>query len=77
MLTSDETLQQTLKGADAGAVTSEKCPFCGMPSSVPHETETRCIEALQAEIELTRQMLQQGPDAPSAPPRATKDAPPT
>jgi hypothetical protein len=48
-----------------------------MPSSVPHETETRCIEALQAEIELTRQMLQQGPDAPSAPPRATKDAPPT
>jgi coproporphyrinogen III oxidase-like Fe-S oxidoreductase len=53
------------------------CPFCGMPSSVPHETEARCIEALQAEIELTRQMLQQGLDVPGAPPRATKDAPST
>lgn len=53
------------------------CPFCGMPSSVPHETEARCIEALQAEIELTRQMLQLGPDAAGARPRATKDAPST
>jgi hypothetical protein len=53
------------------------CRFCGMPSSVPHETEAACIEALQAEIELTRQMLQQGSGGQGAPPRPNKDAPST
>jgi coproporphyrinogen III oxidase-like Fe-S oxidoreductase len=52
------------------------CPFCGVPSSVPHESEAGCIEALQAEIELTRQMLQ-GSSGPGAPPPPSKDAPST
>jgi coproporphyrinogen III oxidase-like Fe-S oxidoreductase len=50
------------------------CPFCGMPSSVPHESQARCIEALKAEIELTRRLLQRGSGATDAPPRPSKDA---
>ena len=26
------------------------CPFCGVASDVPHETQERCIAALHAEI---------------------------
>ena len=26
------------------------CPFCGIASEVPHETQEGCIHALQAEI---------------------------
>jgi hypothetical protein len=50
------------------------CPFCGMPSSVPHESEAGCIEALQAEIELTRQRLQQGSGRDGPAPAPSKDA---
>lgn len=34
------------------------CPFCGVVSDVPHETQETCIEALQAEIARTRNVLQ-------------------
>ena len=34
------------------------CPFCGIVSDQPHETQTACIQALQAEITSTRQVLE-------------------
>ncbi len=33
------------------------CPFCGVVSDAPHETQQACIEALQSEIARTRQVL--------------------
>lgn len=33
------------------------CPFCGMVTDVPHETQEGCIEALHAEIDRTRNVL--------------------
>jgi hypothetical protein len=34
------------------------CPFCGMATDVPHESQEGCIEALQAEIARVRGVLQ-------------------
>jgi hypothetical protein len=34
------------------------CPFCGIVSDVPHETQQACIEALQSEIARTRKVLE-------------------
>ena len=34
------------------------CPFCGVASDVPHETQEGCIEALQAEIARVRGLLE-------------------
>ena len=34
------------------------CPFCGIVTDVPHETQQGCIEALQAEIARMRGILQ-------------------
>lgn len=34
------------------------CPFCGIATDVPHETQEGCIEALQAEIARVRGILQ-------------------
>jgi hypothetical protein len=34
-----------------------KCPFCGVETEVPHETQQACIHALQAEIERMRSLL--------------------
>ena len=34
------------------------CPFCGVATDVPHETQAGCIGALQAEIDRTRRVLQ-------------------
>ena len=47
------------------------CPFCGLVSAVPHETQARCIEALHVEIERTRQVL--NAVRPEAPPRRRED----
>jgi hypothetical protein len=47
------------------------CPFCGQVSAVPHETQARCIEALHAEIEKTRQALDAG--RRQAPPPSLED----
>ena len=34
------------------------CPFCGVISDAPHETQQACIEALQSEIARTRKILE-------------------
>ena len=34
------------------------CPFCGMVTDVPHESQAGCIEALQSEIARTREVLE-------------------
>lgn len=34
------------------------CPFCGIVSDDAHETQVACIQALQAEITRTRQVLE-------------------
>ena len=34
------------------------CPFCGLVSDSPHETQQACIAALQAEIDQTRKVLE-------------------
>lgn len=33
------------------------CPFCGLATDVPHETQNGCIEALQREITRVRDIL--------------------
>ena len=35
------------------------CPSCGVVTTVPHNTQERCIEALQDEILRIRQILEQ------------------
>ena len=34
------------------------CPFCGIVSESPHETQQACIQALHSEIERTRRILE-------------------
>jgi hypothetical protein len=34
------------------------CPFCGLATDVPHETQNGCIEALQREISRVRDVLE-------------------
>ena len=34
------------------------CPFCGVVSDTPHETQQACIAALQSEIDQTRKILE-------------------
>jgi hypothetical protein len=33
------------------------CPFCGLPSALPHETQAICVEALHREINRVRDIL--------------------
>ena len=35
----------------------DPCPFCGVASPAPHESQVQCIEALQAEIARVRDVL--------------------
>lgn len=35
------------------------CPFCGVITIVPHESEEACIEALNGEINRVRTLLHQ------------------
>ena len=35
------------------------CPFCGVLTDVPHETQGACITALHAEIGRVRRLLHQ------------------
>ena len=35
------------------------CPFCGVVTDTPHETQEGCIEALNAEITRMRAVLEQ------------------
>ena len=38
-------------------MTGRVCPFCGLATDVPHETQEGCIEALHGEIARMRQVL--------------------
>ena len=38
------------------------CPFCGVPTVVPHETQELCISALHGEIALMRAMVRRVKD---------------
>jgi hypothetical protein len=56
------------------------CPFCGLATELPHETQAICIEALQTEISRVREVVDRfkaaaGPATP-AKPRAS-GTPPT
>jgi hypothetical protein len=42
------------------------CPFCSVVSLVPHQSQQACIQALQAEIEHTRHMLDRRTERPIA-----------
>jgi hypothetical protein len=50
------------------------CPFCGLSTGVPHETQAVCIAALHTEIALTRDMVNRVKD-PSREPLAHTDEP--
>jgi hypothetical protein len=45
------------------------CPFCGLATESPHETQAACIEALQAEISRVRQIVDKikEPEPPARP----------
>ena len=38
-------------------MTEKICPFCGIATDVPHETQEGCIAALHGEIARMRQVL--------------------
>jgi hypothetical protein len=48
------------------------CPFCGVAAEQPHDSQTACIEALQAEIDKTRELLASVDAARSDPPPAVR-----
>lgn len=52
------------------------CPFCGMVSETPHETQEGCIQALQAEILRTRHILESVTEPLRAPAIAQDDEQP-
>jgi hypothetical protein len=39
-------------------MTATPCPFCGLVTGVPHETQQGCIDALNAEIARVREVLE-------------------
>jgi hypothetical protein len=49
------------------------CPFCGMATEFPHESQEVCIAALQAEIRRTRQILENITEPLRAPAIAAED----
>ena len=51
------------------------CPFCGMATDLPHESQAGCIAALHAEIRRTRQILESVTEPLRAPAIAGKDEP--
>ena len=55
---------------------ASSCPFCGVVTPVPHETQAGCIAALHEEIARVKRLLQQsqpGGTRPPAPPEAADD----
>jgi hypothetical protein len=46
------------------------CPFCGLATESPHETQEACIEALHAEISRVREIVEKRrePEVPSGRP---------
>jgi hypothetical protein len=58
------------------------CPFCGLATESPHETQAACIEALHAEISRVREFVdrrKEEDEYPAGPPRlrGTSVNPPT
>lgn len=51
------------------------CPFCGLVTDRPHETQQRCIDALHAEIARMRGILEvaKPADTPLVPSRDHDD----
>ena len=49
------------------------CPFCGMASELPHESQEGCISALHAEIQRTRRILEYVTEPLRAPAIAEED----
>lgn len=53
------------------------CPFCGVVTDAPHNTQEGCIEALHEEISRMRQLLEQvrppGPREPAPEPEPQDD----
>jgi hypothetical protein len=45
-------------GSELARVSARACPFCGLATDVPHESQEGCIEALQVEIARVREILQ-------------------
>jgi len=41
------------------------CPFCGVVSESPHDSQEACIQALQSEIDRTRRVLIQFGEVPT------------
>jgi hypothetical protein len=46
------------------------CPFCGLATELPHETQAACIDALQMEISRVREIVEKRrePEEPAAHP---------
>jgi hypothetical protein len=55
---------------------SGTCPFCGMASQTPHETQAACIAALQSEIGRTKDVLVRLKSAPTLEPPDEDNVPP-
>ena len=55
------------------------CPFCGVVTEIPHETQEGCIEALHAEIARVRDVLSHVQSAEVPHPRedSVDDEPPS
>ena len=53
------------------------CPFCGVETDVPHETQQGCIDALRSEILRVRDILHNVRtfDAPAAPDTTEESCP--
>ena len=51
------------------------CPFCGVTTDVPHETQEGCIAALHTEIARMRELLEyvRVPGADLPPPDESRD----
>jgi hypothetical protein len=43
------------------------CPFCGLVSDIPHESQEHCITALQGEIARTRDLIDRVKQGPADP----------
>jgi hypothetical protein len=55
------------------------CPFCGLATESPHETQAACIEALHAEISRVREIVDRikEEEPPARPPLRVSGTPPT
>ena len=59
-----------MTGPSQTATQVRSCPFCGLSTDVPHETQAGCIAALKREVSRMRDLLDRlkPVGAPPAPP---------